>query len=77
MLPSFAAAGSCGREPSVGTGHSLIEASTGPGTMTAAGRGRSGKLLIRYSVSTGHWSFGTGTSMFCIMRTTVRQPSGA
>src|SRR5712691_1081197 len=51
MAPSLAASGSCGREPGVGTSQSLIDACTGPSTILAAGRGRSGKLLIRYSVN--------------------------
>ena len=47
MVPSLAKAGSCGREPGVGTLNCLMLTSTGPGTMTAAGRGFSGKLLVR------------------------------
>src|SRR5215831_12654508 len=68
IAPSLVASGSCGREPGVGTCQSLIAASTGPGTTTAAGRGRSGKFLIRYCVSVSTSSLGTGTSKLSIMR---------
>ena len=37
--PSGAIIGSCGREPGVGTSHSLIATSVLPGTMTAGGKG--------------------------------------
>src|SRR5262249_107213 len=76
IAPSLVASGSCGREPGVGTCHSLIAASTGPAMMTAAGRGRSGKLAIKYCVSGSISSLGTGTPKLSIMRITVRQPSG-
>ena len=76
IAPSLVASGSCGREPGVGTCQSLIAASTGPGMTTAAGRGRSGKFLMRYWVTVSTSSFGTGTSKLSIMRITVRQPSG-
>src|SRR4029453_5130132 len=74
--PSGAVAGSCGREPGVATGQSLIATCAGPSITLAAGLARSGKLLVKYSVSVAHSFCGTGTSRFCIMRTTVRQPSG-
>ncbi len=76
IAPSLVASGSCGREPGVGTCQSLIAASTGPAMTTAAGRGRSGKFLIRYCVSGSTSSLGTGTSKLSIMRMTVCQPSG-
>src|SRR5712691_7981198 len=50
MVPSGAAYGSCGREPSVGAIHSLMLIFRSPGTTTVFGRsGRSGKLLPRYA----------------------------
>src|SRR5262245_53696732 len=76
IAPSLVASGSCGREPGVGTGQSSIFASTGPGMTTAAGRGRSGKFLMRYWVSVSTSSLGMGTSKLSIMRMTVCQPSG-
>ena len=60
----------------MGTGHSVMAASTGPGTTTAAGFGFSGKPLIKYSVTVGHCSGETGRSIFCIIWTIIRQPSG-
>src|SRR5271167_3190935 len=45
--PSGANAGSWGRDPAVGTCHSLIETSTLPGITTASGAGLSGKFLAR------------------------------
>jgi hypothetical protein len=51
IAPSFAASGSCGREPGVSTGNTLISAFTGPAMTAAAGRGRSGKFFVRYSVT--------------------------
>src|SRR5262245_23873093 len=74
--PSFAASGSCGREPCVGTSHKSMRALTGPDRITADGRARSGKFFMRYSVIAGHSSGATGVSKFCIMRTTVSQPFG-
>src|SRR5262249_33563499 len=44
--------------------------------MTATGRGRSGKFLMRYWVSVSTSSLGMGTSKLSIMRMTVCQPSG-
>lgn len=76
IMPSGVAHGSCGREPGVGTGHSVIAACTAPETIAAAGFGFSGNDLIRYSVTTGHCSGVTGASMFCIIWTTDRHPSG-
>src|SRR5512138_871726 len=50
MVPSGAAYGSCGREPSVGATHSLMLTFRSPGTTTVLGRsGRSGKVLPRYA----------------------------
>src|SRR5262245_14623266 len=43
--PSGPGSGSCGREPSDGTVHSLIDTFTEPGRTTAGGRGCSGKWL--------------------------------
>src|SRR5262249_9814223 len=77
IAPSLVASGSCGREPGVGTCQSLIAASTGPAMTTAAGRGRSGKFLIRYCVSGSTPSLGTGTSELSIIPLTGRQPPGA
>src|SRR4029453_8226412 len=74
--PSFAASGSCGREPCVGTSHKSMRALIGPERITADGRARSGKFFIRYSVIAGHSSGATGVSKFCIMRTTVSHPCG-
>src|SRR5678809_346875 len=50
MVPSGAAYGSCGREPSVGATHSLMLTFRSPGTTTVFGRsGFSGKFLARYA----------------------------
>src|SRR5258706_16467593 len=50
MVPSGAAYGSCGREPSVGATHSLMLIFRSPGTTTVFGRSaRSGKFLPRYA----------------------------
>ena len=46
-VPSGANIGSCGREPGVGTIHSLIVTSTFPGMIFASGCGFSGKFLVR------------------------------
>src|SRR5713101_3924215 len=48
--PSLVASGSCGRDPGVGTCHSLIETLVGPGITTPTGFSFSGKFLARYSV---------------------------
>src|SRR5437870_7271074 len=48
--PSAVASGSCGRDPGVGTCHSLIETFAGPGISTAAGLAFSGKFLVKYAV---------------------------
>src|SRR3990172_97132 len=61
MEPSAAARGSCGREPSEGTTHSLIATVAVPGTSTAAGGGRSGELLDKYSANTAVCSGGSPT----------------
>src|SRR5262245_66108385 len=45
MEPSLPAIGSCGREPGVGTGHTLIFACCGPSLLAPAGRGRPGHAL--------------------------------
>src|SRR5580700_12143928 len=50
--PSGATSGSCGRDPGVGTCHSLIETSTLPGTTIASGCVFSGKFFARYCVTT-------------------------
>ena len=76
MAPSAVASGSCGREPGVGTGHCLIETSAGPGIVTPAGFGFSGKFWIKYSVTASIWSAGTGVPWLIIIRITVRHPSG-
>ncbi len=47
MAPSRVASGSCGREPGIGTCHSLMSTRAGPGMITAAGIGFSGKFLAR------------------------------
>ena len=49
--PSRVASGSCGRDPGVGTCHSLIETRAGPGITMPTGFGFSGKFLVRYSVT--------------------------
>src|SRR5438067_2028949 len=49
MVPSCAASGSCGREPSDGATHSRKLTCTGPGMTTDFGRGFSGKVLPRYA----------------------------
>src|SRR5207253_8758025 len=59
--PSAAASGSWGRDPGVGTGHSLIETLAGPGITTPAGFAFSGKFLVKYSVIVATWSAGTVT----------------
>src|SRR5229473_3800310 len=45
--PSRVASGSCGRDPGVGTVHTLIETRAGPGRSTPAGFDFSGKFLDR------------------------------
>src|SRR6266404_2012444 len=50
--PSLVARGSCGRDPGVGTCHSLIETLVGPGITTPTGLAFSGKFLVKYSVMT-------------------------
>src|SRR5690348_16183982 len=45
--PSGATAGSCGRDPGVGSAHSVMTASTSPGTRTPGGLGLPGKLCAR------------------------------
>jgi hypothetical protein len=47
IVPSGAASGSCGRAPSVGTGHSRMLTDTAPGTIAAGGSGFSGKFFVR------------------------------
>ena len=59
--PSFAASGSCGRDPGVGTCHALIETLAGPGTSTAAGLPFTGKFLAKYGVNVSISSFERGT----------------
>src|SRR6266513_3413988 len=49
--PSDVASGSWGREPSVGTAHSLNETFAGPPITTAGGRGCSGKFVARYPLT--------------------------
>src|SRR5438105_15936504 len=49
MVPSCAASGSCGREPSDGATHSRKLTCTGPRMTTDFGRGYSGKVLPRYA----------------------------
>src|SRR2546427_13205166 len=48
--PSAVANGSGGRDPGVGTCHSLIETLAGPGITTPTGFAFSGKFLVKYSV---------------------------
>src|SRR5438128_10374633 len=57
--PSAAASGSWGRDPGVGTGHSLIETLAGPGITTPAGFAFSGMFLVKYSVIVAALSYGT------------------
>src|SRR6476659_1873578 len=62
MVPSGAAYGSCGREPSVGATHSLMLTFRSPGTTTVFGRsGFSGKFLARYAAITCTLSSGSFT----------------
>ena len=74
--PSTVASGSCGRDPGVGTGHSLNETFTGPGITTPTGLGFSGNVLTRYAVIVASWSGGIGMPLLIIMRMTVRHPAG-
>src|SRR5215510_520843 len=62
MVPSGAACGSCGREPSVGATHSRMLTFRSPGTTTVFGRSaRSGKVLPRYAAMTFALSSGSFT----------------
>src|SRR5262252_4755715 len=61
IVPSFAASGSCGREPSVSAFHSRKLTCTGPGTTTDFGRGFSGKVLPRYAATVFSRSSGSLT----------------
>src|SRR3982074_562721 len=76
MVPSGAAKGSWGREPGVGTFHSLKETSPFPATGTAAGAGFSGKFLIKYDVTVSTLSLGTFAPTFSIIATVVFHSSG-
>src|SRR4029079_16617800 len=69
--PSGVASGSCGRDPSVGTAHSLKLTFAGPSISTADGRGFSGKLVARYVVTLSATSGGNAA----IVEISVRHPS--
>src|SRR3954469_7742901 len=69
--PSGVASGSCGRDPSVGTAHSLNVTFAGPSIKTAVGRGFSGKFVARYVVTLSAASGGSAT----IVDTSARHPS--
>src|SRR5438132_13719846 len=61
--PSGVASGSCGREPLVGTAHSLKLTLELPRTITAGGLGFSKKCAARYSVMTDMSFFGRSTNV--------------
>src|ERR1700730_17224348 len=61
IVPPGPGSGSWGREPRLGTAHSLIDTVTDPGITTAGGLGCSGKFLARYSATSALWSFGSAT----------------
>src|SRR5690349_3802808 len=69
--PSGVANGSCGRDPRVGTAHSLKDTFAGPSITTAGGRGFSGKFVARYVVTVSATSGGSAT----IVEVSARQPS--
>jgi len=68
--PSGAYAGSCGRDPAVGTCHSWIATCTLPGITTASGAGFGGRFFVKYAITVPICSFGTGAPWFTIMFTT-------
>src|SRR5579863_3206074 len=74
MVPSGAANGSWGREPLVGTSHSLNVTFAAPGTITACGISCSGKFLPRYSLTTAACS-GESCAPTFTMRSTSKVQS--
>src|SRR5262249_62249662 len=61
IMPSAVASGSCGRDPRLGTIHSLMLTCTGPGMITAVGRGFAGEVFGRDSGAVAGFFLGRPT----------------
>src|SRR5208283_3967228 len=75
IVPSSDASGSCGREPGVGSAHSLNVTCAGPATIAPCGLAFSGKFSARYVTRVTNWSSDSCAPTFLIMWRTVLQSS--